>query len=178
MKETNTKETNTTNAKDEKFFDGVWEVTEPSGPNEYKKVSKKIWLDTNEQKKWLGDIDPNLYFRDGVIPMYAPKAFGELLSEDRVEVEALRKSLPLYPDVLMFKHQMQNLYTLLIPKRVSEHELNQTGDFENRVVRYDTRSIAFTGGFGRPSSFEHDYFAQQVEKVKRHLDKAKQERGL
>lgn len=176
MKETTNNTTKET--KDEKFFDGVWEVSEPIGPNQYQTVKKKIWLDTNEQKKWLGDIDPNLYFRDGVVPMYAPKSFGELLAEDRVEVQALRKNLPLYPEILMFKHQLQNIYTLLIPKSVSEHELGRTGDFENRLVRYDTRSIAFTGGFGRPSSFEHDYFAQQTAKIKSHLDKAKTKRGL
>lgn len=167
-----------TTAKDPNFFDGVWEITQPSGPNQYETVKKKVWLNTDEQKKWIGDIDPNLYFRDGVIPNYAPKSFGNLLPEDRLEVMELRKNLPMYQDVLMFKHDLQNIYTLLIPKSVSEHELNREGDFENRLVRYDTRSIAFTGGMGRPSSFEQDYFAQQISKVKRHLDKAKLERGL
>lgn len=172
MKET--KETKET----KQYFDGVWEITEPIGPNQYQTVKKKIWLNTDEQQKWLGDVDPAIYFRDGVVPLYAPKAFGQLLPEDRMEVQELRKLLPNYQDVLMFKHDLQNIYTLLIPKRVSEHELNQQGDFENRLVRYDTRSIPFTGGMGRPTAFEADYFAQQVAKIKRHLDKAKTERGL
>lgn len=178
MKEKNQKEiTQPENTKSD-YFDGVWEITEPIGPNQYQTVKRKIWLNTDEQKKWFGEHDTNVYFRDGVIPTYAPKSFGELLSEDRIEVEALRKNLPMYTDILMFKHQLQNIYTLLIPKYVSEHELNNEGDFENRLVRYDTRSIAFTGGFGRPSSFEHDYFSQQTAKIKKLLDKAKTERGI
>lgn len=160
------------------YFDGVWEITEPIGPNQYQTVQRKIWLNSDEQKKWFGEHDPKVYFRDGVIPNYAPKSFGDLLPEDRMEVQELRKHLALYPDVLMFKHQLQNIYTLLIPKSVSEHELDQQGDFENRLVRYDTRSIAFTGGFGRPSSFEADFFYAQLSKIKKHLDKAKLERGV
>jgi len=159
-------------------FDGYWEVKEPVEDGTYKTSRKKIWLSTQEQKKWLGDNDPNLYFRDGVIPNYCPKAFGTLLSEDREEVIQMRKAFPAYPEILMFKHDLQNIYTLLIPKKFSEHEINEDGDFVSRLVRYDTRSIPFTGGFNRPTAFQADYFNDKAALIKKHLDKAKKDRGL
>jgi hypothetical protein len=161
-----------------KKFDGVVTFKEPININTYQDVTKKIFLSDDEVEKFIGDTDPSLYFKDGRIPLYVPKSFGTLLSEERPETLVLRKEWPLYKEALLFKHDMQNIYTILIPKKYSEHELNESGDFRSNFVRYDTRSVAFTGGMGRPSSFEPDYFKKHLVTIKRHLDKAKDLRGL
>lgn len=158
-------------------YDGWEDVVEPTEAGPYKTERRKVFLSTAEVKKFMGDHDPNIYFRDGKVPVYIPKALGTLLPDDRTETIVKNEVFTKYPEVLLFKHDLTNIYTLLIPKRLTEHEF-ANGDFVNRLIRYDTRSVVFTGGAGRPSSFETDYFKKQAAKILKHLDAKAEERKV
>jgi hypothetical protein len=124
--------------------------------------------------EFFGGNNPDLYFRDGKIPVAIPKALGTLIDDpSRYEVQIFNESFKNYPDVLLFKHDLVNIYTILVPKPFSELELDPvTGDYRDRLVRYDTRSIAFTGKGNLPASFEKDYFNKIATNIKTHFDKA------
>jgi hypothetical protein len=158
-------------------YDGWENVVEPTETGAYVTIKRKVFLSDSEVKKFMGDKDPNRYFRDGKVPMYMPKSFGTLLPEDRTETIVKNEVFTKYPETLLFKHDLTNIYTLLIPKELTEHEFSN-GDFTDRLVRYDTRSIVFTGGPGRPSSFEVDYFKKQSAKVLQSLNKMAEERKV
>lgn len=158
-------------------YDGWEDLVEPTETGAYKTTRTKLYLSTSEVKKFMGDNDPAKYFREGKVPAYFPKAVGTLLSEDRTETIVKNDVFSKYPETLLFKHDLTNIYTLLIPKHLTEHEFTN-GDFVDRLVRYDTRSIVFTGGPGRPSSFEADYFKKQSAKIITHLDKMAEERKV
>ena len=160
-----------------KEYDGFEDLVEPTEAGPYKTTRVKLYLSTPEVRKFMGEHDPAKYFRDGKVPVYFPKAIGTLLSEDRTETQVKNDVFSKYPETLLFKHDLTNIYTLLIPKVLTEHEFSN-GDFTDRLVRYDTRSVVFTGGPGRPSSFETDYFKQQSAKIIKQLDVKADERKV
>lgn len=161
-----------------KEYDGYEDLVEPTETGAYKTTPRvKLYLSTSEVKKFMGEHDPAKYFRDGKVPVYAPKSFGTLLPEDRTETQVKNDVFSKYPETLLFKHDLTNIYTLLIPKVLTEHEFSN-GDFTDRLVRYDTRSIVFTGGQGRPSSFETDYFKKQSARIIKQLDIKADERKV
>lgn len=158
-------------------YDGYEDLIEPTETGAYKTTRTKLYLSTSEVKKFMGENDPAKYFRDGKVPVFAPKSFGTLLPDDRTETQVKNDVFSKYPETLLFKHDLTNIYTLLIPKILTEHEFSN-GDFTDRLVRYDTRSIVFTGGQGRPSSFEADYFKNQSAKIIKQLDIKADERKV
>jgi len=159
-------------------FDGREDLVEPQIDGSYKTTKGvKLWLSTSEVKKFMGDNDPSKYFREGKVPVYVPKAFGTILPEDRTEVQVMKEVFRQFPDILMFKHDLTNIYTMLIPKVLTEHEF-QDGEFTSRLIRYDTRSIPFNGGPGRPSGFESDFFKKEASKILVHLKKASEDRRV
>ena len=158
-------------------FDGYEDLVEPTMDGKYTTVRTKLWLSTAEVKKFMGDNDPAKYFRDGKVPVYFPKANGTLLADDRMEREVQKEVFRQFPEVLMFKHDLTNIYTMLIPKVLTEHEF-VNGDFVSRLVRYDTRSVVFNGGVGRPTGFEADYFKKQSAKILTHLTAKAEQRKV
>lgn len=140
-------------------YDGFEDIVEPLIDGNYATKSKKVYLSDKEVKSFMGDHDPSKYFRLGKVPTIMPKSIGTLLNEDREEVIVMRDIFSQFPEVLMFKHNLSNIYTLLIPKVVADFEVVD-GEFTNRLVQYDTRSIPFNGGAGRPSAWSVDFFKQ------------------
>ena len=159
-------------------YDGFEDLVEPQIDGTYKTTRTKLYLSDSEVKKFMGDNDPAKYFRLGKVPKFMPKSIGSMLPEDRIEMVAKNDIYSKFPDVLMFKHDLTNIYTLLIPKAVTEHELNKDGEFESRLVQYDTRSIPFNGGPNRPSSFEVDFFKKESAKILKHLTAKAEERKV
>lgn len=144
-------------------YDGVetWEERDVMG--QVTKFTRKINMSDDEVAKFLGGHDPHKYFRNGKVPI-SYKSMGVLLPEDREEVMILRQTMPSFPDVLLFKHNYEQLYQLLIPKNVCEFELDGNNDIVDESIRCDTRSIVF-GGTGTPRSFERTYFKQRVQVI-------------
>lgn len=138
-------------------YDGYEDITEPTIEGKYVTNRKKIYLSDKEVKSFMGEHDPQKYFRLGKVPTSMPKSIGTLLAEDREETLVLRDVFSKFPDIIMFKHNLTNIYTLLIPKIIADFEVVD-GEFTNRLVQYDTRSIPFNGGSGRPSSWSADFF--------------------
>lgn len=158
-------------------YDGFEDLVEPQIDGTYKTTRTKLYLSDSEVKKFMGDNDPAKYFRLGKVPKFMPKSIGSILPEDRMEVIAQKDIFSKFPEVLMFKHDLTNLYTLLIPKVITEHELSD-GEFASRLVQYDTRSIPFNGGANRPSSFEVDFFKKESAKILKHLNAKAEERKV
>jgi hypothetical protein len=138
-------------------YDGYEDIIEPTIEGKYVTVRRKVYLSDKEVKAFLGEHDPAKYFRLGRVPISMPKSIGTLLPEDREEVIIKNEVFAKFPEVLMFKHNLTNIYTLLIPKVIADFEVTD-GEFTNRLVQSDTRSIPFNGGAGRPSSWSVDYF--------------------
>lgn len=139
----------------------------------------KINMSTSEVKKFLGDADPNLYFRGGKIPTWY-KEFGTLVDEEDEELKILRNAAPEMPELLLFKHKTQPLYNVLVPKPLGEHELDGNGDITDPVFHADMRAIAF-GGSNAPKSFEKTFFRMRlnviVGNLKKGLDRMKEWRA-
>lgn len=162
-----------TEVKSVKEYDGYEDVREPLIDGTYVTQKRKAFLSLAEQRKFFGSNNPELYFRDGKIPVAIPKALGTLIEDpERYEHQVFMDAFRNYDDLLLFKHDLVNIYTILVPKKYTELELNDTGEFRDRLVRYDTRSIAFTGKGNLPSSFEKDYFNKIANNIKTHFDKA------
>lgn len=157
-------------------YSGIETVTEPTIDGKWITFNKKMWLSGPEVKKFMGDHDPSKYFREGKVPIYLPQSLGRLVDEDAFESKVKRDVFSKYPGVLMFKHERVNIYTLLIPKELTEHEF-MNGEFVERLVRYDARSIVCTGG-ARPSEFTEAYFKEIGNKIIKHLDKAAESRKV
>lgn len=117
----------------------------------------KVNLSSKELKEWLGDVDTNRYFKNGKVPVFCKKAFGDLLTDDNEEKVAMQSVLKDFDGLLFFKNRKQNLYTILVPKELSEFELDSDGEFIDSAVHYDIRTINFSGG-SAPSAFEIGYF--------------------
>lgn len=129
-----------------------------------KKVYDALCIEGEEADKFLGGKDADEYFKGGKIHKSIVKALGDVLDEDRAEVQTLRRIAPEFPDLLMFKDRMQNLYHILIPKKLSEFSLDANGDFVDENIKYSAVVINFnaavsTKEFGRfPSAFEPMFF--------------------
>lgn len=130
-------------------------------------ITRKINMDSNEVKKFLGDNDVNLYFRGGKIPMWF-KEYGQLLAEDEEETIVLRGIMSNMPELLLFKHKTQPLYNVLVPKPLCEYELDGDGDIIDPVHHADMRAIAF-GGTNAPKSYEKTYFKLRATVIHRNL---------
>lgn len=126
-------------------------------------------MTSEEVKKFLGEHDPNLYFREGKIPNWY-KEFGVLLGEDEEETRTLRAVCHDMPELLLFKHKNQPLYNVLVPKPLSEHELTPQGDMTHAENIADMRAIAF-GGTGQPRNYEKTYFRMRTGVINNHLRK-------
>lgn len=162
-----------------KEYDGYEEVREPLIDGSYVTSRQKPFLSHAETVKFMGSNNPELYFKDGKVPVSIPNALGTLLDDDtRYERQVFDESFRNYEDVLFFKHNLANIYTILVPKKYSELEIDPiTKDYIDRLVRYDTRSIAFTGKGNLPSSFDKDYFGKVAQNIKQHFDKAVKSRA-
>ena len=154
-------------------FDGMGEIFVTGNNLQTVAVKRKIYLSSDEVKKFMGDNDPNLYFKGGVIPMYVSKTFGRILEDEDEEVKVMKEIFKGYDGLLMFKHRQQNLYTILVPKTFCAFELDANGDFVEDSVKYDIRTVNFAGG-STPSSFERGYFQKYAEKIKSHFVRARQ----
>lgn len=127
----------------------------------------KMNMNSTEMKKFLGDFDAMVYFREGKIPTYY-KQLGQLLDEEREEVKVLKEALPQYPGLLLFKHLQQSLYTILVPKAYGEFELDAQGEIRDQNVKCDTRAVAF-GGNGMPAAYETGAFKKSLAKFEKHF---------
>lgn len=138
-------------------YDGIESVYTifQDGRGAEKKV--KVNLSSKEVKDWLGDVDTTRYFKHGKVPVFCKKAFGDLLTDENEEKVQMQNVLKDFEGLLFFKNRKQNLYTILVPKELSEYELDQDGEFLDPVVFYDIRTINFSGG-AAPASFEIGYF--------------------
>ena len=145
-------------------------------------VFNAMCLSDNDASKFLGGKNPNDYFREGKIHRTIDvKSMGDLLDEDRAEVQTLRRIAPQFPDLLMFKDRMQNLYHILIPKRLSENQLDENGEYVEKYVRKEIVPVNFnaavsTKEFGRfPSAFEPVFFQRWFARTLVKLNKKAQE---
>lgn len=127
----------------------------------------KINMSTKEVQKFLGDNDPNLYFRGGKIPNWY-KEFGILLDAEDDEHKIMTSVCSDMPELLLFKHKTQPLYNVLVPKPLSEHELDEKGDIIDPVFSADMRAIAF-GGSNAPKSFEKSFFRARLTVIHNNL---------
>lgn len=136
-----------------------------------KKVFDELCLPEDEAKQFLGVTDLNEYFREGKVHVRWIKTLGDRLPEDRLEVTTLRQLAPSMSDILVFKNPIENLYTYLIPKRLSSLEKNENGDYASDIFDCDTVVINFNGGvytkeFGKfPSSFEPTFFKRYFKRT-------------
>lgn len=144
------------------FYDGIEMYT---GDKETKPL--KVNMDSNEVKKFIGEHDPMLYFREGKIPTYY-KQLGQLLDSDREEVQVMTEALPQFKGLLLFKHHQQSLYTILVPKSYGEFELDQQGEIRDQNVKCHTCAVAF-GGNGMPPAYEKGAFKKSLAKFEKHF---------
>ena len=154
----------------ENYYDGIeeWdEIVKLGEPAVHKK--EKINMNTDEIKKFFGEHDPNLYFRNGKIPNRY-KELGTLLTEEDEEFKTLKQVIPNMPELLLFKHKTQPLYNVLVPKPLSEFELDGEGDIVDPAYHADTRAIAF-GGSNAPKSFEKTFFKMRAEVIHQNLNR-------
>jgi hypothetical protein len=126
-----------------------------------------------EATAFLGGKDPKIYFRRGYCHTAMKQTLGELLNtdEERLEYQSFRKTIR-DENVLLFKHKIHNLYTILMPKIFTEFELDADGDYVNKYVKQAYHVIAFTGQLGTPSAFEEAFFQRKLKQIK---DKIKAE---
>lgn len=147
--------------------------------------TEKVWqaglLDDEDAKKFLGGKDPKDYFYAGEVHKSHVKNLGDLLDEDRPEVQTLRRIAPQFSDLLMFKDRYQNLYHILIPKRLSETQTDANGEYTEKLVKYEVVPVNFnasvsTKEFGRfPSAFEPVFFQKWFARTLAKLNKKAQE---
>lgn len=149
-------------------YDGVetwFERVDLINPPQEKKA--KINMSDSEVKKFLGEHDTKMYFRNGRIPNWY-KEFGTLVEEEDEEMKVLRNVMADMPEVLLFKHKTQPLYNVLVPKPLSEFELDGSGDIMDPTYTADMRAIAF-GGSNAPKSFEKTFFKARLMVIHNHL---------
>jgi hypothetical protein len=168
MKDTILKDTETTKATSKHAqFDGIIEITEPQPDGTYTKRTEKYYLSDEEVKKFFGDNDLDTYWRDGRIPVIYKAEYGNLLPEDAPERVNCDKIFAKFPGVLIFRHPFQALYTLLIPKKYSNLEKNDKGDYSSRVMFCDARSIVF--GATEGGMYTDKNFRNKAKKILEHL---------
>lgn len=125
---------------------------------------------------FLGGRDPHKYFKNGLCHSSIVKYFGDLLPEDREEVMLLRKIIK-DTDLLMYKHQRFNQYTILVPKIYSEFDLTAENEYDGRKVYQDYYTVAFTGQMGVPGAFEEKFFETKVRQMLAKLKVAGEKRN-
>ena len=140
-------------------------------------IYREMSLSPGEADMFLGGRDPNLYFKEGLIHSSLKGYFGDLLDEDREEVQALKRVIKNI-DIPMFKHRRFNQYLMLIPKKYSENELDGNDEFTSKVVHQDYRVVAFTGQHPVPSAFEEAYFMNECKKILINIQAACKPRGI
>lgn len=128
-------------------------------------IYAKLSMTPEEATKFLGGKDPNVYFRNGLCHTTMGKILGTILDENYDEYIAFRKVIR-DPNVLLFKHRLHNLYTILLPKYLTEFELDPDGDYVNKYVKQAYSVVAFTGQLGVPSAFEEAFFKRKLDQVK------------
>lgn len=138
---------------------------------DYETKPMKVNMDSKQVKAWLKDNDPMLYFREGKIPTYY-KQLGDLLDADREESILLKDTLPQFKGILLFKHQQQNLYTLVVPKAYGEFELSDEGEIRDSNVKVHTVAVAF-GASGMPAAYEKGAFKKALLKCGPHFESNK-----
>lgn len=151
-------------------YDGyeTWEEKiHPAQPAVTKTV--KVNMNSEEVKKFFGEYDPKLYFKHGKIPTWM-KEYGVILDEDEEETKLLRSVTPTFPELILFKHKNQPLYNVLVPKPLSEFELDSTGEISNENYHADFRAIAF-GGSNAPRNYDKTYFKLRAEVIARSLQR-------
>lgn len=127
-------------------------------------LAEKMLMSVEETQTYLNGADPSIYFAKGRMPIWLKKEMGVCLDDERVEKEALDKLISKDLGVLMFKHEMLNLYQILVPKVLSEFELDYDGEFIEKytvchraVVNFN--SATSTKEYGPfPASFEPSFF--------------------
>lgn len=182
MKETNTTK-DTKDIKDQEIkeiknidttvepeFDGFMDMMDFDFDGKTTSKRVKFYLSTPEQKKFMGDNDPSLYFRLGKVPVAIAKDLGKIIDEDRLEYQVFSKLFVNHPKCLLFKHDMQNIYTILVPKTHSELEKDANGEYSVKLSFCDARSIVFSGKGDIPGSFTEDYFTKRAGMVLARLD--------
>ncbi len=157
-------------------YTGIEEVLEHNGAQPIFR-SRKVNLSDSEVKAFLGENDPNLYFKNGRVPAFCKKAFGELLRPDDEEQLVFNKTFANYKGLLMFYNRKHGIYTILVPKVMSLFELDSNGDFIEDTVRYDTRTVVFSGA-GTPKSFEEGHFNRWASLIKARLEDVRKMRNF
>lgn len=140
-------------------------------------IYREMSLSPEEADAFLGGRNPFDYFKEGLVHSSLKGFFGDLLGEEREEVMALKKVIK-SADIPMFKHRRFNQYLLLIPKSISENEVDANGEFISKVVHQDYRVVAFTGQGGVPSAYEETFFMNECKKILTKLQQIAKERGL
>ncbi len=149
-------------------YDGIetWQEQLNLTSNPVTKTAK-VNMNTAEVKKFMGEHDPNLYFRGGKVPTWY-KEFGTMTDPEDDETKILRSVASDMPELLLFKHKTQPLYNVLVPKPLSEHELTPDGDITDAIFSADMRAIAF-GGSNAPKSFEKTFFKLRLTVIHNNL---------
>lgn len=128
-------------------------------------IYAKMSMSLEDAVKFLGGKDPNVYFRNGLCHTTMQKILGNILDDTYDEYVAFRKEIR-DPNVLLFKHRLHNLYTILLPKYLTEFELDADGDYVNKYVKQAYSVVAFTGQLGVPSAFEEAFFRRKLGQIK------------
>lgn len=139
--------------------------------------SIKVNMSDSEVKAFLGEHDPNLYFKGGKVPVFVKKAFGELMKPDDEEQLVFNKLFANYPGLLMFYNRKHGIYTILVPKIMSLFELNAEGDYFESTVFYDSRTVVFSGA-GTPKSFEEGHFSKWANLIKNRIEDVRKKRSF
>jgi len=137
-------------------------------------IYREMCLPQEEAEAFLG-ANPEDYFTEGLVHRSWIKTLGNRLDEDDVEVQTLREIAPTAPDIIVFKNKLQNLYTFVIPKRLSPIPKDIYGDYAERDIKVDTIVVNFDGRvstkeFGSfPSSFEPTFFKRYFDRSLKYL---------
>lgn len=132
-------------------------------------LAEATLMSVEETKDFIGGRDPMKYFKKGRLPEWMKKELGQFLEEDRMEVETLRKVAANIPDLIMFKHNIYNIYNIVVPKHLSELALDHNGEFVDQYAVCHRVAINFNAAvkskkFGiTPPAFEPSYFAKYIE---------------
>jgi hypothetical protein len=173
MKETDIKGDSTTPtkvaSKPATKFDGFIEIVEPTIEGTYAKRMEKFYLSDEEAEKFMGDVDLNIYWRGGKVPVIYKGEYGNILKDDAPEKINCDKIFAKFPGILLFRHPFQALYTLLIPKKYSDLEKDANGEYANRIIFCDARSIVF--GAAEGGMYTEKNFKNKAKKILEHLVK-------
>lgn len=140
------------------------------------KSYRELSMSGKELEDFIQGKDPNDYFHSGLAAYWLKKSWGDPLPLDREEVISLHKVLR-DPGFIMYKHPRYNQYTILIPKKFAEYELDENNEFVSKYTRQDTRVVAFTGQMGVPPAFEERWFELRLNDIRKQLKSMADKRG-